>query len=31
LIHEKKESDNKLDEGEQKKFIDYNDLLKNKK
>jgi hypothetical protein len=28
LIHEQKESENKLDEGEQKKFIDYNDLLK---
>ncbi len=28
LIHEQKESENKLDEEEQKKFIDYNDLLK---
>jgi hypothetical protein len=27
LIHEQKESENKLDEEEQKKFIDYNDLL----
>ena len=28
LIHEQKESENKLDEGEQKKIIDDNDLLK---
>ncbi len=28
LIHEQKESENKLDEDEQKKFIDYKELLK---
>ena len=28
LIHEQKESENKLDEGEQKKKLDYNEILK---